>query len=325
MLRLLLLTVAGAWALGAQAPVGGPSLGFVFDARGQALRPIRGIPGASIFGDPLQLPAPVTTGVLSLKQNFAIINDGAWEALSLASASDPVPLPDRIPAAARVSVSDDGQAAAFYDADGGTLTVATGAGYASLRSVPLPGAISAFAVASGGGLLLTTTSPDSGEALLWIDSDGNSRQLATLQKTASILLTNNGATAIVTDSGANQIWRVQDPGGNAALTPLASDSDGVSGPVAAALTADGNGLWIANAGAHQLLGINLTDRTTATIDCAFDLTGLVPMPDGVTYRLNEVGAGPLWLLDASRDNGPRLVFVPALVPPPTSTSEEDAQ
>jgi hypothetical protein len=329
MSKLLLVLAAGAIVLGAQTPVGGPTLGFIFDARGQALRPILGIPGASTFGDPLQTSARLSAAAISLHQSVAVVNDGTWKAIGLtASASSTTILPDGLPASARVAVSESGTAAAFYATDDSGLSVVTGIGSPGMAATSvslnaLPGALTAFAAADDGSLLLSASVPGGGESLLWIASDGSVRQLASLQATASILLWNHGASALIVDRAANQVWKIQDPGGNAALTLLASDADGVSGPVGAALSANGKWLWIANAGASAVLGIDLGARTAVSLNCAFDLTTLVPLADGATFRLNELDSGPLWLLDPAAGADPRVVFVPAIQP--VTGSQESAQ
>jgi hypothetical protein len=328
MFRLLLLLTAGAVVLGAQTPVGGPSLGFIFDAQGQALRPILGIPGASIFGGPLAASAPLSAAAISLRQNIAIINDGAWKALSLAQdASDAAALPDGLPAGARVAVSETGTAAAFYDADNSALSVVTGIGSSATAAAVsldgLPGGITAFAAADDGSLLLTAAVPDGGEGLFWIGQDGSMRQLASLQGTSSILLWNHGANALVADRAGNQVWSLQDPGGNAALTQVASDADGVSGPAGAAMSADGKQLWIANATTRTVLGIDINTRSAVSLSCGFDLTTMLPTTDGVSFRLTDLTGGPLWILDATPGMDPRVVFVPAV--PAAATSEEASQ
>jgi len=334
MFRTLLLMAAGAGVLGAQTPVGGPSLGFVFDAPGQALRPVLGTAGASILGDPLTASTPLSRAAISLRQNMAIANDGGWKALSLtpagpnASGLAPVVLPDGPSASARLAVSENGAAAAFYDADNKALSVVTGITSPSMaaNSVSLdalPGAITSLAVSDDGALLLSASVADGGESLLWIGQDGSMRQLASLQASASIVLWNKGANALVVDRAANQIWKIQDPGNNAALTLLASGADGVTSPTGAALTADGKRLWIANAGARNVLGIDTATRETVALNCAFDLTAVAPMADGQSFRLNELDNGPLWILDSAPGTDPRVVFVPALQS--VTATAEDAQ
>jgi len=332
MFRTLLLMAAGAGVLGAQTPVGGPSLGFVFDAHGQTLRPVLGTAGASLLGDPLNASAPLSRASISLRQNVAIGNDGGWKAFSLtptgpsASGLGPVVLPDGLAAGARLAVSENGTAAAFYDADNSVLSVVTGITSSSMAAssvslAALPGAITSLAVSDDGALLLSASVADGGESLVWIGQDGSMRQLASLQASASIVLWNKGANALVVDRAANQVWKIQDPGNNAALTLLASDADGVNGPTGASLTSDGKRLWIANAGARNVLGIDTATRETVALNCAFDLTAVAPMADGQSFRLNELDNGPLWILDSAPGTDPRVVFVPALQSV-TATAEE---
>jgi hypothetical protein len=324
MLRVIYLIASGAVLLAAQTPVGGPSLGYVFDTPGQVLRPILGIPGASIFGDPVN-SAPLSVAGVSLRQNVAIVNDGAWKAIGLTTAaSGATVLPDGL-AGALAAVSENGTAAAFYDAASSALSVVTGIASPSMAANPvaldsLPGAITAMAVSDDGSLLASSSLSGGGESLMWIGADGSVRQLASLQSTAAILVWNHGGNALVTDRAANQILQIQNPGGNAAIALLASDADGVSTPAGAALSADGKRLWIANAGAQSVLGIDLNSRTTVTLNCAFDITALVPLAGGASFRLNDLKNGPLWILDPT-PGAERVVFVP---PAQSATANQEA-
>src|SRR5438552_1897232 len=64
------------WASQAEqsAPAGlrGPVIGYVFDATMQAIRPINGIPGSSVLGEPLTLPFPVAAAAFSPLGDFAL-------------------------------------------------------------------------------------------------------------------------------------------------------------------------------------------------------------------------------------------------------------
>jgi hypothetical protein len=310
----MLLLAAGASLLSAQPSTGGPSLGFVFDARGQALRPILGIPGASLFGDPINISSSISSATISDKQTLAIFNDGAWKAIALSGAAAASVLPDGLPADARVAVSENGAAAAFYDATGNALSVVSGLPTtATLNPIDLsalPGNITAFAVADDGSLLLSSAVAGGGESLFWMAAGGGLQQLASLQGAASIRIWNQAANALVVDRAANQVWQIQNPGNNPAITLAASATDGVSGPSGAAFSSDGR-LWIANATSRTVLGINLTTRATVSVSCSFEPRSVNPAGDGQTFRLNRPDHGPLWLLDATPGADPRVVFVPA--------------
>jgi DNA-binding beta-propeller fold protein YncE len=292
----------------------------VYDAQSQALRPLTGIPGAAYFAAPLATPLAIGSAAFSLRQNIAVVNNGTWNALMLSPSgvTGTVNLPGSLPANARVELSETGSAAAFYDATNSALTVITGitAGAPAANGVSLdslPGAITKFAVGDDGSLLLASAMSGGGEGLFWAGQDGSLLQLATMQSTASILLWNAGANALLTDRGASQIWQIQSPGNQAAITLLASAADGVAGPVGAALSSDGSQLWIANEGNQNVLGINLATRATLSLPCGFHLATLLPMTDGTSFRLNHAGKGPMWMLDTSPTSGPRIVFVPAMI------------
>lgn len=335
MSRLLIGFQSVVLAVSAQTPMGGPSLGFIFDAKGQALLPILGLPGAAVFGDPLPSMAAVSTAAVSSRQNVAVVNSGGWNAmiLSKSGGTRTVALPAGLPASAGIAVSEKGAVAAFYDSTNNALTVVTGiaasftagsrvsANPVSLAA--LPGSITAFAVGDDGSVLASSPISAGGEALFRIAPDGTTLQLLTLQATASILVWHNGADALVTDSGANQIWSVQNPGSSGTTALLASDVDGVSGPVGAALSADGTWLWIANEGNQDVLGIDLKSRVSVSLAVGFHLTTMAPMGDRSSFRLNHLRKGPVWILDTAPDSGPRIVFIPA--PLPANVSTEAAQ
>src|SRR2546421_9030504 len=52
--------------------IGGPVLGFIPDAGGTAIRPVLGIPGASILGERLELTVDIRGALISPKQDYAI-------------------------------------------------------------------------------------------------------------------------------------------------------------------------------------------------------------------------------------------------------------
>ncbi|HEY6373477.1 MAG TPA: hypothetical protein VIX37_23070, partial [Candidatus Sulfotelmatobacter sp.] len=58
--------------------------------------------------------------------------------------------------------------------------------------------------------------------------------------------------------------------------------------------------------------IQVASGDSAALTCDCTPSALIPM--GSVFRLNELGSGPLWLLDPTSDRG--LVFVPA--PPPAA-------
>lgn len=329
-LRLFLLVFGGIAAISPQTRVTGPLLGYIFDGPGLALRPILGMPGAADFGNPLPSASGVTFASISLRQNIAVVNNGSWQAIQLshAGAGTTTNLPQGLPSTAQVALSEDGTSVLFYDAPNNALTVVTGINSSPTgRIVPLdalPGVINAMAVADDGSLLLSSAIPAGGEALFWVGPDSSSIQLTTLQSTASISLSSDGSSAMIVDRGANRIYQIQNPGASASITLLASDADGVSNPVGAAI--GNNQLWIANAGASSVLGINTNSRVTVSLPCGFNLTRLIPLAGGKAFRLNDldgINTAPVWILDTSDGAAPQITFIPAIRRP--ADQQETAQ
>src|SRR3989442_640986 len=72
----ILLAGSAAWASQAEdsAPAGlrGPVMGYVLDATRQAVRPVNGIPGSALLGQPLALPFQVAAAAFSPRGDFAL-------------------------------------------------------------------------------------------------------------------------------------------------------------------------------------------------------------------------------------------------------------
>jgi hypothetical protein len=75
-----------------------------------------------------------------------------------------------------------------------------------------------------------------------------------------------------------------------------------------AFSQDRGTIYVASATANSVAAFNLASASRTPIACGCTPSTLVPM--GNLFRLNELGGGPLWLLDGSAAT-PRTVFVPA--------------
>src|SRR5580704_10492824 len=56
-----------------QGSLSGPVAGFVFDGPGRALRPIQGVPGASLLGDPISFGIDVAAVYTAPRQDSAFV------------------------------------------------------------------------------------------------------------------------------------------------------------------------------------------------------------------------------------------------------------
>lgn len=301
-------------ALAAGATIQGPQLGYVFDSAKGALRPILGIPGAAVLGEPLAAGVALRTVAISPLENYVLAVAGEHnQAMVFATgqaALTPVMVEGADPGADRIVISVGGKAAALYYQNANKIELVSG----------LPGApkvssefylsrgqmLTALAVGDDGHTVLTAA----GSAVFQVTAGGEVPVLADLDHVTAITIPAAG-TAFVADSGNNQIHRVRGIGGGIETDVIAGPKEGISAPVAVAASQDGSRLFVANSKPGSVSIIALKSGTTgSTVACACDPSGLQRLAGNEAFRLTEMSSQPMWMLDAGGSE-PRVLFVPA--------------
>src|SRR6266545_7546197 len=115
-----LLGAIGCMAYAQTGSVAGPSAGYVFDAPAKAVRQIRGIPGAAMMGEALDLGIGIASAEISPRGDLAVATgaDGAVHLFRLSNgAAAERAVNNLMTAPAGVVFSPNGTAAALYRAD----------------------------------------------------------------------------------------------------------------------------------------------------------------------------------------------------------------
>ncbi|PWU07170.1 MAG: hypothetical protein C5B51_10585 [Terriglobia bacterium] len=290
--------------------INGPVTGYVFDNSARALRPILGLPGASLVGDPLALGFDVATAFVAPRQDAAIVMaaDRSLHVFRIDAGAVAERNLDSLPAGAeRVVFSPSGTSAAIYA--GGSLTV--------LKGLPDAPVISGGMDLRSGTVLDSLAISDDGKAVL-ISANGAVRLFGSFTDLGKLLDSSGGVlmafasgghdAAIADPSGAG-IVLFHDLTGAGDSRVLATPDDAVSAFSDLAFTADGKRLLVASSRSQSILAFDLTAGGRSAIDCQCTPQSLARM--GTFFRLNNLGNEPLWLLDA-RASEPRVWFVPAL-------------
>jgi hypothetical protein len=311
---LLLMT---ATLLAQQGVVNGPIAGYVFDARTQSLRSIRGVPGAAQISDAVDFGAPITAAWTSPKLDSALVvtADGVPHIYRLDGGRASEMHVDGLVAPARALFSPSGTALGLVTPGSvrifkglpdapvvtGTvelptrpMAVAAGPARGKLRS---PGS-GPLAVSDDGLYLLY----GNGSAIEILPVAADSRKLTDAAENAIPVFAPGGHDAAVIDAQAVSLF--SDVAGAATVRRLLPGIAGVSG---AAFSGEGKRLFVASA---SVVVIDAVSGDRNDIACNCHPSGLARM--GSSYRLNDLGAGPLWLFDAAAE--PRIVFVPAAAP-----------
>ena len=307
-----------------QGKLSGPVAGFVFDNTGLALRPIQGVPGASLLGDPISFGIDVAAVYVAPRQDSAfvvgvdqsihlfLLNGGTPAEISLGGLTG---APDRVifspsgTAVALVASGSPGSARVLT----GLPNAATLAGSVKVESQTLQGMTGAahsfrsfspaMALSDDGTYLLTVMQ---GSVRL-LSVQGQNRSLMPAQAGALVAFAAGGHDAAVMDS-LSGLTLIRDASGAAGTQVLSAPDEGLAGPVGVAFSQDEQTVYVASATAKSVAAFNLAAATRTAIGCACTPYTLVPM--GNLFRLTELTAGPLWLLDGTAAT-PRTVFVPA--------------
>ena len=293
------------------ASIQGPQLGLVFDGNHKALRPILGIPGAAILGQPLDLGVELHKASISPHQDYALATEGEHSQVVVLIAGHKAAIPvsgvEQNPD--ELLLSPAGSAAALYYKGKNTLLILTGLPRAPKVTEELylsaGRAPSALAVGDDGRTVLAGL----GSTVFMVTGSGEVPLLPELLKIAAITIPAHG-TAYVADSGRNQIYRLRGLGGNLETDVIAGPKQGISAPAALAVSRDGGRAFVVNSKSRTVSIIDLRGHAPVTkIACGCAPTGLDRLTGNEVFRLTEPSDRPMWMLDAST-HSPRVLFVP---------------
>jgi len=301
----------------------GYTLGFVFDTRISALRPLSGIPGAAFLGTALDAGGPVRNAYVAPRQNYAIaLTDNGVVVVQLVSGADPpvvTPLGIDSAAAVMVALSPNGAAVALYSPNEALIRIVTGLPGAPVlaRSVPagaVSGAIRLLAISNDAAVLIavthdTTSDSTSPDAVALLDNDGNPRTLTNSPHPSALLFLGDSHDVLIADDSADTLSLIQGLPDAGSSTVLADASSGISGPVGLNTASSGN-VVVANGRAANILVLDPSGTQIGTYPCLIAPTGLSRLNGNAVFLLNVISNDdPLWLFDGDSST-PRVMFVP---------------
>lgn len=292
----------------------GPKLGYIWNGKDGTFRPVLGIPGSATIGDPLSPPFRPAE-VVPLDGHRFLVTTPSDPSLYLldGQGNSTVIVPGATAGVSHAVGSRKRTAAAIYYGEAKRVSVLTGLPAAPRLlytfDVSTDGDdISKMAVNDDGSLLLYAARRNGKDFLYRRFSTGPSRLLTIADSVSDIVFALN-EDAIVADAGANEVFAVRDPRRAAVRIPLAGERQGVSAPVAAAVSLR-NHIYIANSGSNKILVLDQAGLILQTLQSIDGLSGLFPMTDSI-YRLTDPARGTLYLLEI-RAAGDRIMFVPWL-------------
>jgi len=288
--------------------IAGPVSGFVFDRSARGLRPVLGIPGASVLGDPIDFGFAVASVFVAPRQDSAVVlaANGSVHLFSLKSGTLAEQTPDGITMALERAVfSPSGTAAALHGSGAAQLITGLPDAPAIAGSVDLSqaGRVGSIAVSDDGAALLIAA----GGFVSFAGNSGALHSLIPAGSGAQVAFAPGGYQAALADPASATVEQFSDVTAASQPTLIVGPGANLAPAVGLAFSADSQQIFLANADGVTVFDLAAGGSTSISCDCA--PTGLHRM--GSVFRLNEAGSKPLWLLDAREA---RTVFVPPAVP-----------
>jgi hypothetical protein len=298
------------------------------DSQTHQLRPLQGIPGAAVLGQPLDLGTDILAAASSPRQDYALVLTGDnrdVRLLRFSVAGVTWNQVDGVGAAPdQVRLSPSGSAAALYHQATGAVQIVAGLpdSPALVREVAVAGAgqrLAALAI-SDDGQVVAVGLEDSATLLIWgagstasVPLAGNVRGLAFRPRTQD--------AAVVTAN--NQVFLLADITSQPQPTLVAGSDEGISAPVAIAFSSNGQKLFTANSDPGGVTISDLAQGTASVLTCDCSPSGLAGLKGTAVFRLTEA-RDPLLLFDGTTSPS-RILFVPLDQPAATPAASADAQ
>lgn len=303
-------------ALPLAGQIRGPMLGWVWDSRQESIRPVLGITGSSVLGKGIDLGAPVRHASISGSQEFAVYLAGENRSAMLVDLRS-VDTPSRAlegiaDGAIQTVLSPRGEAALFLYEDPKMIRVVRGLPAEpvlvreidlSVEGLPVDPDDEAHPLrwaVSDDGTLVALGYPGQKQVLL-IDESSNrvalpqeltAKSISFLEKSSSVLIAAGDGVYLVQGAPANlefrKVWETT---------------------ASAATALEGGRILLVDPAIESVVEVNADDGSLRVAQCPCSPTAIVRMSGSGVFRLNEVSADPLWLLEIQK-SGLRTVFVP---------------
>jgi hypothetical protein len=296
-----------------------PVLGFVYGADRGELRPILGLPGASVFGGPLPVPLGVTSVYFPPGQNYALIEQRSGEFIGLmtfqgANEGSVIAICGAISQPDIVSFSPSGNTGALYSKAEGRLQVITGLPGSPevARIIPrdnLPDEVRFLALADDGVTLLEGTVHG---AVYLLPEDGSPRFLHSAGDLEGLVFVPGKSDVVVYDREAGTAFLLQEVNTTSSYVVLAEGLTGLGGN--AFLQVSPSSAVIAGTNSNSLWQIGLQSLGVQNISLPGMPLMLQPLRTSGKYLLYYRAGLPAWIFDTSEEEGV-VSFVPASVTP----------
>lgn len=291
---------------------GGAILGYIWSSSGGTLRPLLGVSGSAQVGQSIVASGAYVSGAASLSSGIGLVEDQKGNLFSLnLPSSKATPIATGLPAGSQIVFSPLGANAIVYASGGTSVTLISALSsqpQTTTIALPLGVKLLAAIVSDAGTVLVATQAAPI--AIDILSSGGALVPLGTLAQSGGMSFLPGVENALIADRGKNALSLLENI--TTALTVQPLNAQGINLPVAVASSRDSRWAVVANGGDKNILRIDLEKGSAPSIvSCSCQATQLSSLAGSASFRLNDLGSGPLWIADLSGST-PQLFFVPAI-------------
>jgi hypothetical protein len=291
---------------------GGAILGYFWSSNDGTLRPLLGVTGSAQVGQSIVASGAYVSGAASVPSGLGLVEDQKGNLFSLnLPSSQATRIASGLPAPSQIVFSPQGADAIVYASGETSLTLISALNsQPETKTIALPsGAKLIAAIVSDAGTVLvaTQTAP---VAIDILSSGGALLPLVTVAQPGGMSFLPGAENALIADRGKNALSLLENISTAPTVQPL--NAQGINLPVAVASSRDSHWAVVANGGDKNILRIDLEKGSTPSIvSCSCQATQLSSLAGSASFRLNDLGSGPLWIADLS-GSAPQMFFVPAI-------------
>jgi hypothetical protein len=295
----------------------GPTLGFLFDARGGALLRIPGIAGAASLGARLELGFRLSQAVVGPQQDFVMAaraGDRQAVLIRFLAGAVEVSSPGAASAVDHIALSPAGLSAALYDAAQTELTIVTGLPLSPsiVRRLDISaatGELTALAIADDPDYVLVASAAGEAGSVFAVPPEGSLAPVYTGGRVAAIRFLDGRQDAAFADASLGRVYLARGLPAAVTLELLAGEQDGIASPVAIEASRDSRRLFVANSDSGVITTIDLAARQAAQFSCQCRPTRLSRLTGEAVFQLTDPSSQPLKIFDGGA-RGPRVLAIP---------------
>jgi len=304
-------TVPSASTKAAPGVPGGATLGYFWSSRDNTLRPLLGVSGSAQVGQSIVPAGAYVSGAASTASGVALVEDGKGNLFLLKLPSpQPTMVAASVAGGAQIAFSPSGGVAIAYAQGGSSVTLISGlSAQPSATQLGLPSGVKVgSAIVSDAGTILVSIEANP-VAIEVLTPAGQLLAVTTVTKAGGMSFLRGVDDALVADRGRNTLSLLNVSG---SLAVQALSAPGINQPLAVASSSDGRWAVVANGGDNNILRIDLKNGAAPSkLTCFCQPNQLSALAGSGSFRLNDLGNGPLWTIDVSGST-PQLLFVPAI-------------